>query len=329
MKLAIVGATGLVGRQMLQCIEELAFPFDELILAASPSSVGTPLHCGGKTYYTVSVEEALKSKPTLALFSAGGAVSLEWAPRFADQGTIVIDNSSTWRLDSKCPLVVPEVNPHTLQHHHNIIANPNCSTIQLVLVLAPLHQLYKINRIVISTYQAVSGSGKKAVDQLMQERKGYQSSQAYPHPIDLNVLPHIDRFLDNGYTKEEMKMVNETKKLLEDDTINITATAVRVPTLGGHGESVNIEFENDYVLEELIASLKKTPGVTVVDTPNQNLYPMPLTALGKDDVFVGRIRRDGSRPASLNLWIVSDPLRKGAATNSIQIAQKVCSLKTN
>jgi len=321
MKLAIIGATGLVGRQILQCVEEQSFPFDELLLVSSDRSIGSPLTCCKKTYPTISIEQALAEQPTIAIFSAGSKVSLEWAPRFAEKGTIVIDNSSAWRLDPDCPLVVPEVNKHVLSASHSIIANPNCSTIQLVMVLAPLHRAYRIRRVVVSTYQAVSGSGKLAIDQLMNERNGNDYQKVYPHPIDLNALPHIDRFLDNGYTKEEMKVVHETRKILEDDTLRITTTAVRIPTLGGHGESVNIEFENDFVLKDLKKLLEDTSGVVVQDDPSKAYYPMPITAQGKDDVFVGRIRRDESQAATLNLWIVSDPLRKGAATNSLQIAQ--------
>ncbi|PQA53699.1 aspartate-semialdehyde dehydrogenase [Siphonobacter curvatus] len=322
MKVAVVGATGLVGGEMLKVLEERNFPITELIPVASERSVGKKVTFKGQEYTVVSFEDAIAAKPAIAIFSAGGSTSLELAPKFAEAGIFVIDNSSAWRMDPTKKLVVPEINAHTLTKEDKIIANPNCSTIQMVVVLNPLHQQYKIKRVVVSTYQSVTGTGKAAVDQLFAERKGDDSvKKVYPHPIDLNVLPHIDVFLDNGYTKEEMKMVNETKKIMGDDSIAVTATTVRIPTIGGHSEAVNIEFENDFDLEEVRAILEKAPGVVVQDDPKNQIYPMPLTAHGKDDTFVGRIRRDESQPNTLNLWIVADNLRKGAATNAVQIAE--------
>ncbi|MDR6193120.1 aspartate-semialdehyde dehydrogenase [Siphonobacter sp. BAB-5404] len=284
--------------------------------------MGKKVSFKGQEYTVVSFEDAIAAKPAIAIFSAGGSTSLELAPKFAEAGIFVIDNSSAWRMDPTKKLVVPEINAHTLTKEDKIIANPNCSTIQMVVVLNPLHQQYKIKRVVVSTYQSVTGTGKAAVDQLFAERKGDDTvKKVYPHPIDLNVLPHIDVFLDNGYTKEEMKMVNETKKIMGDETIAVTATTVRIPTIGGHSEAVNIEFENDFDLEEVRAILEKAPGVVVQDDPKNQVYPMPLTAHGKDETFVGRIRRDESQPNTLNLWIVADNLRKGAATNAVQIAE--------
>ena len=321
MKLAVVGATGLVGQEILKVLEERNFQFDELYLVASSKSVGKQITYKGKPYTIVSMEEAVKLAPDVAIFSAGGGTSLQWAPRFAEMGTTVIDNSSAWRMDPEKKLVVPEINGHELKTEDRIIANPNCSTIQMVMALAPLHKKYKLKRIVVSTYQSVTGTGKEAVVQMMNERKGIDGPKVYPHPIDMNALPHIDVFTDNGYTKEEMKMVNETRKILGDNTIGITATTVRIPAIGGHSEAVNVEFYNDFDLKEVREILENTPGVIVQDDVKNNVYPMPITAHGKDEVFVGRMRRDESQPKTLNMWIVSDNLRKGAATNAIQIAE--------
>lgn len=321
MKVAIVGATGMVGEVMLKVLAERNFPVNELILVASKKSIGKEIYFKNKTYYVVGLKEAVLMRPDIALFSAGGSISLEWSPKFAEAGTTVIDNSSAWRMDLDKKLVVPEINANQLTKNDKIIANPNCSTIQMVMVLAPLHKKYKIKRIVVSTYQSVSGTGVKAVKQLENEMAGIKGEMAYPYPIHKNALPHCDVFEDNGYTKEEMKLVRETQKILNDKTIAITATAVRIPTSGGHSESVNIEFENDFKISNIKALLNNTSGVTVQDNPDINVYPMPIYAHGKDDVFVGRIRRDESQPNSLNLWIVSDNLRKGAATNTIQIAE--------
>jgi len=321
MKVAVVGATGLVGTKMLQVLEERKFPLTELIPVASEKSIGKTVLFAGKEYPVRLMEDAIAMKPEVAIFSAGGKTSLEWAPKFAEVGTTVIDNSSAWRMDPDKKLVVPEVNAHVLTTADKIIANPNCSTIQMVVVLQPLHLKYKIKRIVVSTYQSVTGTGKKAVDQLMNERKGIEGEMAYPYPIDMNLIPHIDLFLDNGYTKEEMKMVNETKKIMGDDSIRVTATTVRVPVIGGHSESVNIEFENDFDLNEVRDLLAHADGVTVVDDVKNNQYPMPIMAHDKDDTFVGRLRRDETQPNTLNCWIVSDNLRKGAATNAVQIAE--------
>lgn len=321
MKVAVVGATGLVGSRMIQILEERNFPVSEFIPVASERSAGKKITFKGKEFAVVTPAEAVALKPEIALFSAGGQTSLEWAPLFANAGTTVIDNSSAWRMDPGKKLVVPEVNAHVLEPGDKIIANPNCSTIQMVVVLKPLHDKYKIRRVVVSTYQSVSGTGAKALDQLMGERKGEPVNKVYPHPIDLNLLPQIDVFLDNGYTKEEMKMVKETCKIMEDDSIHVTATTVRVPVIGGHSESVNIEFEKDFDLAEVKELLATSPGIVVQDDPGNHFYPMPLYAEGSDDVFVGRIRRDESQPKTLNCWIVADNLRKGAATNAIQIAE--------
>jgi aspartate-semialdehyde dehydrogenase len=321
MKLAVVGATGLVGQEILRVLEERNFSFTELILVASAKSVGQTIKFKGSDYKIISIEDAVKQAPDIAIFSAGGGTSLEWAPKFAEVGTIVIDNSSAWRMDPDKKLVVPEINGHVIGIDDRIIANPNCSTIQMVMALAPLHVAYKIKRIVVSTYQSVTGTGKDAVQQLMDERAGVQGARVYPHPIDMNALPHIDVFLDNGYTKEEMKMVNETRKILGDDSIGVTSTTVRVPTIGGHSEAVNVEFHKDFDLDEVRRMLAATPGVVVQDDPANNVYPMPIYAKGKDEVFVGRLRRDESQPNTLNMWIVSDNLRKGAATNAVQIAE--------
>lgn len=325
MKIAVVGATGMVGEVMLKVLAERNFPVTELILVASERSVGKEISFKNNTYKVVGLDEALSLKPDIALFSAGGNTSLDWAPKFVEAGATVIDNSSAWRMDRTKRLVVPEINAWQLTKKDKIIANPNCSTIQMVVALAPLHKKYKIKRIVVSTYQSISGTGVKAVKQLENELAGIKGEMAYPYPIHKNALPHCDVFEDNGYTKEEMKLVNETQKILDDKTIAVTATAVRIPTSGGHSESVNIEFENDFEINEVRALLHKTDGITVQDNPDVNIYPMPIYAHGKDDVFVGRIRRDGSQPKSLNLWIVSDNLRKGAATNTIQIAEYLVS----
>ena len=321
MKVAVVGATGLVGAKMMQMLAERNFPVTELIPVASEKSVGKMVSFKGKEYPVVSMESAIAAQPAVALFSAGGSTSLEWAPKFAEAGIPVIDNSSAWRMDPDKKLVVPEVNAHVLTPADKIIANPNCSTIQMVVALYPLHQKYTIKRIVVSTYQSVSGTGKKAVDQLFNERKGIQGEMAYKYPIDLNAIPQIDVFLDNGYTKEEMKMVKETKKIMQDDSIRVTATTVRIPVIGGHSESVNIEFEQPFELADITALLAAAPGVVVQDDVSAQIYPMPLWAHEKDEVFVGRIRRDETQPNTLNLWIVSDNLRKGAATNAVQIAE--------
>ncbi len=321
MKIAVVGATGLVGTKMLEVLEERNFPVTELIPVASEKSVGQEITFKGSTYKVVGMEEAISRKPDIALFSAGGSTSLQWAPEFAKAGTTVIDNSSAWRMDPGKKLVVPEVNAGVLTNEDKIIANPNCSTIQMVLVLKPLHDAYKIRRVVVSTYQSVTGTGKKAVDQLMNERQGVAGERAYAYSIDMNLLPHIDVFLDNGYTKEEMKMVNETRKIMGDDGIALTATAVRVPVMGGHSESVNIEFEKDFDINDVISILSHSPGVIVQNDVSKLEYPMPLNAHNRDEVFVGRIRRDESNPRTLNCWIVSDNLRKGAATNAVQIAE--------
>ena len=321
MKIVVVGATGLVGSMMLKVLEERNFPISELLLVASEKSVGKEITFKNKNYKIISAADAIAKKPAIALFSAGGTTSLQLAPKFAEVGTTVIDNSSAWRMDATKKLVVPEVNAHVLTKHDKIIANPNCSTIQMVVVLNPLHKKYKIKRVVVSTYQSVTGTGVKAVTQLMNERKGISGEMAYKYPIDLNVIPQIDVFLDNGYTKEEMKMVNETKKIMSDDSIVLTATTVRIPVMGGHSEAVNIQFENDFDIEELKNILHNTKGIIVMDDIANQIYPMPIHAHNKDEVFVGRIRRDESLPKTLNLWIVADNLRKGAATNAIQIAE--------
>jgi aspartate-semialdehyde dehydrogenase len=322
MKIAVVGATGLVGTKMLEVLAERNFPVTELIPVASERSAGKKLSFGGKEWTVVTPAQAIAAKPHIALFSAGGSTSLEWAPKFAEAGITVIDNSSAWRMDPTKKLVVPEINASTLTASDKIIANPNCSTIQMVVALQPLHKKYKITRIVVSTYQSVTGTGKKAVDQLMNERAGVEGEKAYAYQIDLNVIPHIDVFMDNGYTKEEMKMVNETKKIMGDDTIRVTATTVRIPVMGGHSESVNVEFENEFELNEVRNLLETAPGVKVVDDVKNLQYPMPLIhAHNKDEVFVGRLRRDETQPRTLNMWIVADNLRKGAATNAVQIAE--------
>jgi aspartate-semialdehyde dehydrogenase len=321
MKVAVVGATGLVGTKMLQVLAERQFPVDELLPVASARSVGKEVIFKGKPYRVVSMEDAIKAKPNVAIFSAGGSTSLEWAPKFAEAGITVIDNSSAWRMDPTKKLVVPEINADALTPADKIIANPNCSTIQMVVALNPLHKAYDIKRIVVSTYQSVTGTGVKAVTQLNNEREGKEGEMAYKYPIDLNAIPQIDVFLDNGYTKEEMKMVNETRKIMRDDSIRLTSTTVRIPVIGGHSEAVNVEFEKDFDLDEVRRLLAEAPGVLVTDDIANAVYPMPLTAHEKDEVFVGRIRRDESNPNTLNLWIVSDNLRKGAATNAVQIAE--------
>ena len=322
MKIAVVGATGLVGGEILKVLEERNFPVTELLAVASERSVGKEVTFKGKQIKVIGFEEAIAAKPEIAIFSAGGGTSLELAPRFAEAGITVIDNSSAWRMDPTKKLVVPEINAGELTKEDKIIANPNCSTIQMVVVLNPLHEKYKIKRVVVSTYQSVTGTGKAAVDQLFSESAGdHSKGKVYPHQIDLNVLPHIDVFLDNGYTKEEMKMTNETKKIMGDDSIAVTATTVRIPTIGGHSEAVNIEFENEFDLDEVRQILSEAEGVIIQDDPKNAVYPMPLTAHGKDETFVGRIRRDESQPKTLNLWIVADNLRKGAATNTVQIAE--------
>ena len=321
MKIAIVGVTGMVGSIMLEVLKERNFPITELILVASKKSIGKEISYNNKTYKVVSLDTAVESKPDIAIFSAGGSTSQEWAPKFSEVGTTVIDNSSAWRMDLSKKLIVPEINASQLTKEDKIIANPNCSTIQMVLALAPLHREYKIKRIVVSTYQSISGTGVKAIKQLENELAGINGEMAYPHPIHKNALPHCDVFEENGYTKEEMKLVRETQKILGDKSIAVTATAVRIPTVGGHSEAVNVQFENDFDLTTVRNLLKNTSGVTLQDNPQTNTYPMPIYAEGKDDVFVGRIRRDESQPNTLNLWIVSDNLRKGAATNTIQIAE--------
>jgi len=321
MKVAVVGATGMVGQVMLKVLEERDFPVDELIPVGSDKSIGKEIYFRGKAYKCVSMSDAVSMKPEIAIFSAGGTPSLEWAPKFAAAGTTVIDNSSAWRMDATKKLVVPEINAHVLTKEDKIIANPNCSTIQMVMVLNPLHKKYNIKRVVVSTYQSVSGTGKKAVDQMLNERNGIQGEMAYKYQIDMNVLPQIDVFLDNGYTKEEMKMLNETRKIMGDDSIRLTATTVRVPVKGGHSEAVNIEFTKDYTIDDIRSILKDTKGVILQDDVSNQHYPMPLFAEGKDDVFVGRIRRDESQANTVNMWIVADNLRKGAATNAVQIAE--------
>ena len=323
MKVAVVGVTGVVGTVMLNLLDKRKFPITQIIPVASEKSVGKKIEFKGKDYSIVSLTDALTIKPDIALFSAGGSISKEWAPKFADIGTRVVDNSSAWRMDSTKKLIVSEVNSETLTKNDYIIANPNCSTMQMLVVLAPLHKKFKIKRLVISTYQSVSGTGKNAIDQLYSERNGSKSEKIYPYSIDQNLLPHCDVFEDGGYTKEENKLINETKKILNDNSIQITSTAVRVPIEICHGESVNIEFEKEYKLEEVNSILKSSTGLIVEDEPKNNLYPMPINAANKDEVFVGRIRRDFSIKSGLNLWIVADNLRKGAATNTIQIAEKL------
>ena len=321
MKVAVVGATGLVGTKMLEVLAERNFPVTELVPVASERSVGKEVEFKGKKYKVVGMQAGIDAKPVVAIFSAGGGTSTEWAPKFAAAGITVIDNSSAWRMDPSKKLVVPEVNADVLTAEDKIIANPNCSTIQMVVALQPLHTKYKIKRVVVSTYQSVTGTGKAAVDQLFNERKGIEGERAYKYQIDLNVIPQIDVFLENGYTKEEMKMVKETCKIMQDDNIKVTATTVRIPVVGGHSESVNVEFENEFDLEEVKALLAVAPSVVLQQNDAEQFYPMPLWAHEKDDVFVGRLRRDETQPKTLNMWIVSDNLRKGAATNAIQIAE--------
>ena len=323
MKVAVVGATGMVGNVMLKTLEERNFPITELILVASERSIGKTISFKGKEYKIVSMQDAINSKPDIALFSAGGDTSLEWAPKFAEVGTSVIDNSSAFRMDADKKLVVPEINASELTKEDKIIANPNCSTIQLVMALAPLHKKYRMKRVVISTYQSVSGTGVKAVQQMENEMNGIKGDMAYQYPIHRNAIPHCDDFLENGYTKEEMKLAREPQKILNDTTVAYTATAVRIPTSGGHSEAVNVAFENDFEVSDIRTLLDETNGVTVQDNTKTNMYPMPLYAHGKDDVFVGRIRRDLSQSKTLNMWIVSDNLRKGAATNAVQIAEYI------
>lgn len=322
MKLAVVGATGLVGSEILEVLDEHNFPYDELLLVASERSVGKQVEYKGKKHTVIGLADAVAAKPEIAIFSAGGSTSLEWAPKFAEVGTTVIDNSSAWRMDPTKKLVVPEINAKELTKGDKIIANPNCSTIQMVLALEPLRQRFGIKRIVVSTYQSVTGTGKAAVDQMMAERAGASNPpMVYPHKIDMNVLPHIDVFQPNGYTKEEMKMINETKKIFSDNSIQVTSTTVRIPTMGGHSEAVNVEFKQDFDLAEVRSLLEHAPGVIVQDDPTNFVYPMPITSHKKDEVFVGRLRRDESQPNTLNMWIVADNLRKGAATNAVQIAE--------
>jgi aspartate-semialdehyde dehydrogenase len=321
MKVAVVGATGLVGTKMLQVLAERNFPVTELVPVASERSIGKDVEFKGKKYKVVSMTDAISAKPAVAIFSAGGSTSLEWAPKFAAAGITVIDNSSAWRMDPSKPLIVPEINAEILTANDKIIANPNCSTIQMVVALNPLYKKYGIRRIVVSTYQSVTGTGVKAVTQLMNERNGVVGERAYKYPIDLNVIPQIDVFLENGYTKEEMKMVNETRKILGNDAIRVTSTTVRIPVVGGHSEAVNVEFDKEFDLVEVRSLLKASPGVVVLDDIANQQYPMPMDAHEKDDVFVGRLRRDESQPHTLNMWVVSDNLRKGAATNAVQIAE--------
>ena len=323
MKLAVVGATGMVGEVMLQVLSERNFPYTELIPVASKKSVGKKVFCGGKPHEVVGLETAVSRKPDIALFSAGGSISLEWAPKFADSGAVVIDNSSAWRMDSSKKLIIPEINANKLTASDKIIANPNCSTIQMLVALAPLQENYGIERIVVSTYQSITGTGVKAVQQLENEYKSKIGEMAYPYPIHRNALPHCDVFMDNGYTKEEMKLVNETHKILDDLSIRITATAIRIPVVGGHSESINVQLKKDFELETIRKLLNESPGLVVQDNPEKNVYPMPIYAAGKNEVFVGRIRKDESQKKTLNLWVVADNLRKGAATNTIQIAEYI------
>jgi aspartate-semialdehyde dehydrogenase len=327
MKIAVVGATGLVGTKMLEVLAERNFPLTDLIPVASERSVGKEITFKGKKYKVYAMTDAIAAKPQIALFSAGGSTSLEWAPKFAEAGITVIDNSSAWRMDATKKLVVPEINAHELKATDKIIANPNCSTIQMVVALNPLHKKYKIKRVVVSTYQSVTGTGVKAVNQLMNERAGKDGEMAYKYKIDLNVIPQIDVFTDNGYTKEEMKMVNETKKIMSDDSIRLTATTVRIPVMGGHSESVNIEFENEFDVKDIFEIMNNTKGVILQDDIANQIYPMPMNAHNRDEVFVGRIRRDETQPKTLNMWIVSDNLRKGAATNAVQIAEYLIEAK--
>ena len=321
MKTVVVGATGLVGRVMMKVLEERDFPVSQLIPAASQKSVGKEVIFRGKPVKIVSVMEAVEANPVFALFSAGASTSKEWAPVFAKKGAIVIDNSSAWRMDKNVPLIVPEINSHVLKNGDKIIANPNCSTIQMVMALAPLHRKYRIRRLVVSTYQSVTGTGVKAVNQMENERKGIKGEMAYPHPIDMNCFPHGGTFQSDGYTTEEQKLLDETRKILEDQAIQLTATVVRIPVVGGHSEAVNVEFEKDFDIDEVVSLIGNFPGVVVYDDPSENKYPMPILSHNRDEVFVGRIRRDLSREKCLNMWIVSDNMRKGAATNAIQIAE--------
>lgn len=321
MKLAVVGITGMVGQEILKVLAEKNLPIKEFYPVASQRSVGKSITFNGKDHTIISIEEALERKPDYVMFSAGGGVSLEWAPKFAEAGITVVDNSSAWRMDKTKKLIIPEINGDTLTEEDKIIANPNCSTTQLVMALKPLHDKYRIKRAVVSTYQSITGSGKEAVDQLESEEKGEKAKMVYPYPIYKNAIPHCDVFEENGYTKEEMKLTNETKKILGDESVKVTATAIRVPVVGGHSESVNIEFENDFELSEVRQVLNDFPGIKVQDNPDMNTYPMPLFAKGKNDVFVGRIRRDESQENTLNMWIVADNLRKGAATNAVQIVE--------
>lgn len=323
MRIAVVGATGLVGRVMLKVLAERSFPVSALYLVASEKSVGKKITFGGREYTVMGMEEAVSLKPDIALFSAGGKTSLEWAPKFSAVGTCVIDNSSAWRMDETKKLIVPEVNGHLVNADDRIIANPNCSTVQMVVALAPLHKKYRIKRIVVSTYQSVSGTGAKALEQMAAERRGERAEMVYPYPIDLNCLPHGGDFNEDGYTTEEIKLVNETRKIMDDPSIQVTATVVRVPVQGGHSESVNVEFYEDFDLSEVRKLLATSPGIKLQDLPETNTYPMPRYAEGKDEVFVGRLRRDFSQPNTLNMWIVADNLRKGAATNAVQIAELV------
>jgi len=325
MKVAVVGATGMVGRMMLKVLEERNFPVDKILPAASEKSAGKEITFRGKQVKVISVMEAVEAHPEVALFSAGGAVSKEWAPVFAENGTVVIDNSSAWRMEKNIPLVVPEINPGAITANDRIIANPNCSTIQMLMALAPLHREYQIRRLVISTYQSVTGTGVKAVAQLENERGGLSGEMAYPYPIDLNCIPQCDVFTDNGYTKEEMKLVNETRKIFGNGEIRVTATAVRVPVTGGHSEAVNVEFEREFDLDRVREILSNTPGVILYDNPAENKYPMPTIAHDRDEVFVGRLRRDFSQERTLNMWVVADNIRKGAATNAVQIAEYMIS----
>jgi aspartate-semialdehyde dehydrogenase len=321
MKLAVVGATGMVGEVMLQVLSERNFPFTELIPVASERSVGKKVLCGGNSHEVVGLETAVSMRPDVALFSAGGSTSLQWAPKFAEVGTVVIDNSSAWRMDPSKKLIIPEINADKLTASDKIIANPNCSTIQMLVALAPLQDHYGIERIVVSTYQSITGTGVKAVQQLENEYKGEKGEMAYPYPIHRNALPHCDVFMDNGYTKEEMKLVNETHKILDDPSIGVSATAIRIPVVGGHSESINVQLKRDFELEAIRVLLNDSPGVIIQDNPQTNTYPMPIYAAGKNEVFVGRIRKDESQDKTLNLWVVADNLRKGAATNTIQIAE--------
>jgi len=327
MKTAVVGATGMVGRTMMKVLEERNFPVSQMIPAASERSVGKEVIFKGKAVKVVSVMEAVEAKPEFAIFSAGASTSREWAPIFAKNGTVVIDNSSYWRMDKNIPLIVPEINSHVIKKGDRIIANPNCSTIQMVMALAPLHRKYKIKRLVVATYQSVTGTGVKAVAQMENERAGIKGEMVYAHPIDMNCFPHGGTFQPDGYTTEEQKLIDETRKILEDQTIMVTATVVRIPVVGGHSEAVNIEFENDFNIEDVKRLLSQFPGVVVYDNPSENIYPMPIHAHDKDEVFVGRIRRDLSKEKCLNLWIVSDNIRKGAATNAVQIAEYMAANK--